>query len=125
MNLMTEPVGLRRRGQPTGDYDDYGNPIYAAPTTTVVHGWIEPRTSGENTAAREQMVYGYWVNLPLDTALAGVDAVVLFGTLTGTDPPQLVEGTGEEYSVVGEPGRQPGGFLVPGFIKAAVERVTG
>jgi len=42
-----------------------------------------------------------------------------------TSPLTLVEGTGEEYAVVGQPGRQPGGFIVPGFIRAAVERVTG
>ncbi|MEV4902357.1 hypothetical protein AB0K08_13570 [Citricoccus sp. NPDC055426] len=119
---MTEPVGLRLRGQPTGEYDDYGNPEYGPPTTKLVYGWIEPRTSGENTNAREQQTYGYWVNLPLDAPLAGADAVVLFGL---PDNPNQTVTDGEEYHVIGEPGRQPGGFLVPGFIKAAVEKVTG
>lgn len=123
MQLMTEPVGLRLRGQPTGEYDDYGNPEYGPPTTPVVYGWIEPRTSGEDTNAREQQVYGYWVNLPLDAPVTAADAVVLFGIVTGGDNPQM-DG-GEEHQVIGQPGRQPGGFLVPGFIKAAVEKVTG
>ena len=120
MDLMTEPVGLKRRGQPTGEYGEYGEPLYGPATTGLVYGWVEPRASGEDTNAREQQTYGYWVNLPLDTDVSGADALVLFGTPSGTE----VVG-GEEYHVVGEPGRQPGGFLVPGFIRVAVERVTG
>jgi hypothetical protein len=122
MNLMTEPVGLRLRGAPlAGQFDDYGNQLYGPDTVVVHYGWYEPRASGEDTAAKDQQVYGYWVNLSLDAPLSGADAVVLFGTV-GADG-QLVGG--EDYKVVGEPGRQPGGFIVPGFIKAAVERVTG
>lgn len=121
MNLMTEPVGLRLKGEPVpGEYDDYGNPVHGPGSTEVVYGWYEPRSSGEETAAKDQQVYGYWVNLPLEAPLSGADAVVLFGSVVDG---QLVGG--EEYQVVGEPGRQPGGFIVPGFIKAAVERVTG
>lgn len=121
-NLMTEPVGLRLRGAPVpGQYDDFGNPVYGPGTTEVAYGWVEPRSSGEDTAAREQQVYGYWVFLPLGTDLSGADAVVLFGTVDAGG--QLVGG--DEYQVVGEPGRQPAGLLVPGFVKAAVERVTG
>jgi hypothetical protein len=122
MNLMTEPVGLKLRGEPVPDqFDDYGDPVRGPATVSVVYGWYEPRTSGEDTAAKDQQVFGYWVNLPLDAPLAGADAVVLFG-MVGDDG-QLVGG--EDYQVVGQPGRQPGGFLVKGFIKAAVERVTG
>jgi hypothetical protein len=122
MNLMTEPVGLKLRGQPVpGEFDDYGNQVYGPATTEVVYGWYEPRTSGEDTAAREQQIYGYWVNLPLDAPLSAADAVVLFGTVD--EDGDLIGG--EDYQVVGEPGRQPGGFIVPGFIKAAVERVNG
>lgn len=121
MNLMTEPVGLKLKGGPIpGEYDDYGNPIYGPGATEVVYGWYEPRSSGEDTAAKDQQVYGYWVNLPLNAPLSGADAVILFGAVKDGE---LVGG--EEYQVVGEPGRQPGGFIVPGFIKAAVERVTG
>ena len=88
----------------------------------MAYGWVEPRASSEDTAARDQMVYGYWVNLPLDAPVSGVDAVVLFGTVDEATG-ELVGG--EDYQVVGQPGRQPGGFIVPGFVKAAVEKVTG
>lgn len=122
MNLMTEPVGLRLRGEATPDaFDDYGNQVYGPGTTAVVSGWYEPRGSGEDTAAKDQQIDGYWVYLPLDAPLTGADAVVLFGTVQE-------DGTlagGDEYQVVGEPGRQPGGLVVPGFIKAALERVRG
>lgn len=122
MNLMTEPVGLKLRGEPVpGQFDDYGNPVRGPATVSVVYGWYEPRTSGEDTSAKDQQVFGYWLYLPLDAPLSGADAVVLFGTVDADG--QLVGG--EEYQVVGEPGRQPGGFIVKGFIKAAVERVTG
>lgn len=110
MDLMTETVTLRFAGAPTGAYDDYGNPVKGLPTNEVWRAWYEPRGSSEDTAAREQQVYGYWVYLPLTAPLDAADAV-------------LIEGVA--YQVVGEPGRQPGGFIVPGFIKAAVERVTG
>ena len=122
MNLMTEPIGLKLRGEPLpGQFDDYGNPVHGEGSVSVVYGWYEPRTSGEDTSAKDQQVSGYWLHLALDAPLSGADAVVLFGTVG--DDGQLVGG--EEYQVVGEPGRQPAGFLVPGFIKAAVERVTG
>lgn len=122
MSLMTEPVGLRLRGAELPDeYDDYGNAKYGPGRTVVVKGWYEPRGSGEDTAAKDQQIDGYWVSLPLDAPLTSADAVVLFGTVQE-------DGTllgGDEYQVVGEPGRQPGGFIVPGFIKAALERIRG
>jgi hypothetical protein len=122
MNLMTEPVGLRLRGAAIpGEYDDYGNQVYGPGTTAVHYGWYEPRGSGEDTSAKEQQIDGYWVCLALDAPLSSADAVVLFGTVQ--EDGQMAGG--DEYKVVGEPGRQPGGFIVPGFIKAAVERIRG
>ena len=119
MNLFTEAVGLKLRGEAVPDeYDDYGNAVYGPGTVQVVYGWVEPRGSGETG---DQQIYGYWVNLPLDAPLDAADAVVLFGSVDAGG--SLVGG--QDYEVVGEPGRQPGGFLVEGFIKAAVERVTG
>ena len=110
MNLMTETVTLRTRGAETGAYDDYGNPLTGPPTDATYPCWYEPRGSSEDTAAKDQQIDGYWIYLPLSAPLAGADSVLLEGV---------------EYQVVGEPGRQPGGFITPGFIKAAVERVTG
>lgn len=110
MNLMTETVVLRFAGEPTGEYDDYGAPITGEPTDAPWPAWYEPRGSSEDTAAKDQQIDGYWVELPLDAPLEGADSVLIEGKV---------------YQVVGEPGRQPGGFIVPGFIKAAVERVRG
>jgi hypothetical protein len=110
MDLMTETVVLRIKGGPTGEYDDYGNEVTGPPVIETWSAWYEPRSSGEDTVAKDQQVFGYWVYLPLDAPLSGADAV-------------LIEGV--PYEVDGEPGRQPGGSLVPGFIKAAVKRVTG
>lgn len=107
---MTETVTLRFKGEPTGDYDDFGNPVPGPSTEQEWRAWYEPRSSGEDTSAKDQQVYGYWVYLPLDAPLSGADSVVI-------GP--------HEYQVVGEPGIQPAGFIAPAFIKAAVERVTG
>jgi len=110
MDLMTETVTIRTKGAATGEYDDYGNPTYGAPVDAVWACWYEPRGSSEDTAAKEQQIDGYWLYLPLDAPLTASSVVVLEGA---------------EYQVYGEPGRQPGGFIVPGFLKAAVERVRG
>lgn len=117
MDLMTEPVGLKLKGERTGT-DPHGNPIYGPDTVDAWLGWIEPRGSSEGDDDRQ--IYGYWVDLPLNAPLEGADAVVLFGT---EQDGQIVGGT--EFQVVGEPGRQPGGLIVPGFIRAAVKKVTG
>ncbi|MEW1964641.1 hypothetical protein AB0302_04495 [Micrococcus sp. NPDC078436] len=110
MQLMTETCQLVLRATPTGEYDDYGLPIIGGPETITVPCWYEPRGSSEETTAAEQQIDGYWIYLPLDTDLEAADAVRL---------------AGHEYQVVGEPGRQPGGFITPGFIRAALERVRG
>ena len=109
MSLFTESVTLRFRGEKTGE-DDYGNDVYGPPRDESWPAWWEPRTSGEDTAAREQVTSGYWLYLPDDAPLDAADAVVLYG---------------DEYHVDGEPGRQPGGFVVDGYIRAALTRVTG
>ena len=110
MNLMTETILLRTKGAPTGEYDDYGNPVTGAPVDVASACWYEPRGSSEDTVAKDQQIDGYWVYLPLGAPLNASGLVVIEGA---------------EYQVVGEPGRQPGGFIVPGYVKAAVERVRG
>lgn len=112
MNLMTETCTLVVRGAPTGDYDSYGNPVFGDPERVESPCWYEPRGSSEDTTAKDQQIYGYWVYLPLDAPLAAVDSVELSG-LT------------DVFQVVGETAKQPGGFIVPGFQKAAVEKVSG
>jgi hypothetical protein len=107
---MTETVTIRTPGPPTGEYDDYGNPKAGQPAEAVWPCWYEPRGSSEDTSAKDQQIDGYWLYLPLSAPLTAAGTVILAGA---------------EYQVVGEPGRQPGGFLVPGFLKAAVERTRG
>ena len=112
MSLFTEVAGLVLRGGPTGDFDEDGNPIFAPPTTVETPAWWEPRESGEDVEAKQQVTSGYWLYLPEHTDLSAVDAVEIpFG--------------GTLYEVDGEPGRQPGGFIVEGYVKTAVKRVTG
>ena len=108
-SLMTGTVTLRTRGGVSGE-DRYGEPIYDPPQDVECPAWIEPRSSGENVAAREQYVFGYTLYLPLDADLDGADVVVVYG---------------EEHNVIGQPGKQMGGFIVEGYQVAAVERVTG
>ncbi len=110
MSLFTETVILRRRGEPTGEYDDLGRPIIGPDQDEEWPAWYEVGSSSESTDARDRQVWGYVVYLPLDAPLASADAVVI-GSV--------------EYQVIGEPGRQPGGFIVEGYVTAAVERVTG
>lgn len=108
-SLFTLSLVLRKRGEKTGE-TKYGEPIYGPPVDVPSSAWWEPRTSSEDVSAKEQYVSGYWVYLPLSADVAGADVVVIDGL---------------EYDVVGEPGRQPGGFIVDGFVKVAVERTTG
>lgn len=110
MSLMTETVVLRFRGGESGDFDDLGNPIREPDRDESWPCWLEPRGSTEHEDAREQQIWGYWVYLPGDAPLAGADAVVYLGV---------------EYQVVGEPGFQPGGFLVDSYVKAAIQKWTG
>lgn len=111
MSLFTETATLRFRGEVVGE-DDYGNDVYGPPIDEQWPAWWEPRSSGEDSTAREQVTSGYWLYLPLDAPIDAADAVVL-------DDPAA------EYAVVGEPGRQPGGFIVEGYTRLALERVSG
>jgi len=108
--LFTETVVLKLPGGPTGEYDDLGNEIIAPGTDEVWPAWYEIGSSTESTDAREQQVWGYTLYLPHDAPLDAASAV----TIEGVD-----------YEVIGEPGRQPGGFIVDGYVRAAVQKVTG
>lgn len=110
MNLFTEECTLRIRGHATDERNEYGNPIMAPGRDELSPCWYEPRGSTEDTSAKDQQIYGYWLYVPLWTPLAAVDAVALDGVT---------------YKVIGEPARQPGGFIVQGYLKVALERVTG
>ena len=110
MSLFTEEVTLRLKGEETGAYDDLGNPIIGESQDVPWPAWYEIGSGTESTDAREQQVWGYTVYLPLDAPIGSADAILIDGV---------------EYEVIGEPGRQPGGFIVEGYIRAAVQRVEG
>ena len=110
MSLMTETCTLVLAGGPTGEYDRYGEPVIGPPRRESWPCWFEPRTSGEDVRAADQQTDGYWLYLPLGAPLTSADSVVL---------------PVGEYEAVGEPAYQPGGFLVEGFLKTALERVRG
>ena len=111
MNLFTETCTLRNQGaELPGEFDDYGNAKRAPATDAEEPCWYEPRGSSEDTSAKDQQVDGYWLYLRLEAPITADTTVALAGA---------------EYQVVGEPGRQPGGFIVPGFTKAALERTRG
>ena len=110
MDMFTEDCILRIRGHATSERNEYGNPIIAPGRDVPAKCWYEPLGAGEDTVAKEQQTSGYWLYLPLDTQLRGVDAVVVEGLA---------------YQVIGEPARQPAGFIVAGFLKVQLQRVTG
>ena len=92
--------------------DDYGNDVYEPSDRPDIPAWFEPRTSGEETDARQQVTSGFWLWLEPGTQLAATAQVKLGG----------VDGW---YEVDGEPGIQHGGELVGGFVRVALRRVTG
>lgn len=110
MTLFTEKVTLLLRGEATGEKDEFGRPIHAPDEEVSFPAWYEPRSSDESLDAREQVTWGYWVYLPLHAPVDRFDKVKIEGT---------------RYKVEGEPGRQPGGFIVEGYIQFACGKDTG
>lgn len=120
-NLYLHRVVLRTRGAVTGK-DRYGTPTYSAPQDLEVPAWYEFAASGEDVNAQDQRISGYWVTMPERfTDDQGAMHEVL-GAVTAADAIML---EGAEYQVVGEPGHQPGGVTLSGYVKCKVERVTG
>lgn len=112
MSLFTERVTLHLPGGPTGDYDDLGNPITAPDRDVVSRAWCDQRESSEAVDAREQRVWGYWLYLPLTAPAADGMTVTL-------------PHDGQVYRIQGEPSRQPGGYIVEGYIRMSIERWAG
>ena len=107
--LFSEVVTLMSR-QVVGR-DDLGNDTHEW-VQADSPAWVEARQSTENTDAREQSTANSWVYLPLETLLP----VAAVG---------LVVWRGLEWEVDGEPGLQPGGFVVDGYQQVAIKRVNG
>lgn len=106
-SLFTETVGLRSRqkvGQDELNNDRYDWVEVSSPA------WVELRQGTENTDARESSTSNSWVYLPLD---APVEAV------------SQVRWNGKLWDVSGDPGVQPGGYVVDGYQKIAITKVIG
>lgn len=107
MSLFTETVTLLNQ-QIVGQ-DSYGNDL----TDWVSEespAWCEQRNSTETLNANEQTTASMLLYLPLTAVLSHPDKVVWGGF---------------EWGVTGEPGRQPGGFIVDGFQVVSITRVKG
>lgn len=107
MSLFTETVTVLNKTI-TGR-DDYGNDVVTWEGARS-RAWVEQTNSTENTDAQEQTTANMRLYVPLSTLI---------------DSFSRVEWGGFTWSVKGEPGRQPGGFVVEGFQVAMLERTEG
>ena len=108
-SLFTETVTLMSR-ESVGQ-DDLGNDVHEW-VQADSPAWVEMRQGTENTDARESSTSNSWVYLPLETLLP-VEAV------------GMVVWNGREWDIDGDPGVQPGGFVLDGYQQVAIKRVTG
>lgn len=109
MSLFTETVTLLSRQE--GESDDLGNDTYSW-VQAESSAWVEIGQGTEDTNQRETSDATSTVYLPLETLLP-VEAV------------SKIVWRGREWDVVGEPGVQPGGFVVDGYQRFGIKRVNG
>lgn len=105
--LFTEVVTLKSRlvvGQ-----DALNNDVYDW-VRTESPAWVELGPGTEDDNARETTEATSTVYLPIDAVVEAVSEV---------------EWGGHTWSVEGEPGVQPGGFVVAGYKKLGIKRVRG
>lgn len=105
--LFSEVVGLRSR-QKVGT-DELNNDVYDW-VETPSPAWVEIGQGSENDDRRETSEATSTVYLPLEAEIAAVGEVRWNGTV---------------WQVVGDPGTQPGGFIVEGYKQLGIKRVTG
>ena len=112
MTMYTEASTIVQRGPETGR-DRYNKPVYGAPVRTPAPCWYAHQGSTEDNTTGAQFAETYLVQWPQSfyEAVRGCDTVEI--------PPI---GT---FAVVGEPLYQPSGFVVAGYVRATLERVTG
>ena len=108
MSLFTETVVPLKRTV-TGE-DEYGNDITEMVPQDSQPAWLEQVNSTETVAQNEQTTARMVLYLPL-----GVDVAFFDGIRWG----------GFDWSISGEPGRQPGGFVVEGYQVVALTRTKG
>lgn len=107
MSLFTEAVTVLN-ATVTG-VDDYGNDVIEW-IGVESPCWLEQTNSTENTDSQEQTTANMRLYVPLSTPLTSFSRV---------------EWGGFTWDVNGEPGRQPGGFVVEGFQVAMLTRTEG
>lgn len=107
MSLFTETVGLRSRSK-VGT-DDLNNDVYDW-VETPSPAWVEMGQGTEDTDRRETSEITNTVYLPLEAQVSAVSQVRWNATL---------------WEVVGDPGVQPGGFVVEGYQKLGIKKVSG
>ncbi len=112
MSLFSSLVTLHLRGQKTG-VDKYGDPVFGPPQDVDSPAWWEVSGSDEDIANAEQYTQRYNLLLPESAPVSGADAVTLRGVRD------------LRCELVGDPSYQPGGFVVDGYIRVVVERVSG
>lgn len=105
--LFTEVVYLRSRRKI--GVDDTNNDIFDW-VEKEAPAWVETRQGNESTDAKEQSTSNSWVYLPLDVKVEAVSEV---------------RWGGHVWDVDGDPGVQPGGFVVEGYQQIAIKRVAG
>jgi len=105
--LFTETVGLRSR-QKVG-LDELNNDVYDW-VEVDSPAWVEIGQGSENDDRRETSEVTSTVYLPLEAEVTAVSEVRWGGRL---------------WQVVGDPGVQPGGFVVEGYKRLGIKRVTG
>lgn len=112
MSLFSRRVTLHLRAEKV-DEDALGEPIYGDPRDVEWSAWWELSSADEDTAAssREEVVYTLY--LPQTAPVRAVDAVTLHGFVD------------ERCEVEQRPERQPGGFVVEGYIRLSVRVVEG
>lgn len=109
MSLMTETCTLHLRGEKSGE-DEYGEPIYSPPEDVESACWVEPAGTSEDMALANQLTFSYVAYLPLTTQISAVDALTWDGV---------------RFEVDGQPLKQAAGFIVEGFWRVNLKRVTG
>lgn len=107
MSLFTETVTVENAT--VVGRDDYGNDVTEW-VGVESPAWLEQTNSTENTDNQEQTTANMRLYVPLWTAIDSFSRVI-WGGFT--------------WSVNGEPGRQPGGFIVEGFQIALISRTEG
>lgn len=105
MTLLTESVEIGNE-EKVGE-DDYGNDVIEY-VWTATNAWLEQVNSLENADRQEQTVATMRLFVELDAPIKHTS---------------LVRWAGDEWTVNGRPGHQPGGFEVPGFRVATLTLV--